>query len=251
MTYIVEAVDEAVKLLFLVMQHPSSGVTDLAKKAGLPKMRAFRLLSTLEHTGLIAKDKDSEYHLAYRSLVLGAAARKQLDLARVAAPFVEKLGYACGETVVLRVLDGLETLSIDCFLPEHSVRVNSTVGNRRPAHVGASGRLLLAFSEPQLTEHVVEKYKGVTIHEAPVDSAALAEELRVIRAQGYAVHAGAGYLVDAVAVAVPIFDSTGRAIAALTIACPYSRSNDERLKAFVEMNVAHAREISAALGYRA
>lgn len=250
MTYIVEAVDEAVKLLFLVMQHPSSGLTDLSKRAGLPKMRAFRLLSTLEHTGLITKDSNSAYHLAYRSLVLGAAAQKQLDLARVAAPFVRKLGEACDESVVLRVLDGFETLCIDCFLPERAVRVNSTVGNRRAVHIGASGRLLLAFASQHVRDDVLGR--GETPYEAKptVEAGALEQELDLIRQRHYATSPG-GYLVDAVSVAAPVMAADGTVIAALTIACPHTRSSDDRLAQFIELATGQAAEVSAAMGYRA
>ncbi len=55
MAYTVDAVSEAMKLLFLVAETPDKGVTELAKLSGNTKARAFRLLTTLEQSGMVQR----------------------------------------------------------------------------------------------------------------------------------------------------------------------------------------------------
>ncbi len=153
MTYIVEAVDEALGLLMLVAGHPSLGVTELARRAGLTKARAFRLLTTLEHRGLIARESPAAvYKLSYNALLVGNAAREQFDLVKLVAPRLAAIGAPCGENVIVRVRDGLESVCVARHESTQSVRVHTEIGNRRPLHVGASGKLLLAFAAPEVLD---------------------------------------------------------------------------------------------------
>lgn len=55
MDYTVAAVDEAVKLLLLVAQQPGLGLSEVARRSGTGKARAFRLLTTLEQRDLVRR----------------------------------------------------------------------------------------------------------------------------------------------------------------------------------------------------
>ncbi|SPK72749.1 putative transcriptional Regulator, IclR family [Cupriavidus taiwanensis] len=249
MTYIVEAVDEALGLLMLVAEHPSLGVTELARRAGLTKARAFRLLTTLEHRGLIARESPAAvYKLSYNALLVGNAAREQFDLVKLVGPRLAAIGAACGENVIVRVRDGLESVCVARHESTQSVRVHTEIGNRRPLHVGASGKLLLAFAAPEVVEAVLarqlERFTAKTI----IEPQALREELAAIRAAGYAVSVGERD-ADAVSAAAPLRDHSGAAVASLSIASPASRTTRQALDRHVAMVVAEAANLSRALGY--
>jgi len=55
MSYTVDAVSKAIELLFLVAEEGGKGVTELARLSGNTKARAFRLLTTLEESGLVRR----------------------------------------------------------------------------------------------------------------------------------------------------------------------------------------------------
>ncbi|WP_439685159.1 IclR family transcriptional regulator [Cupriavidus oxalaticus] len=249
MTYIVDAVDEALGLLLLVAEHPSLGVTELARRAGLTKARAFRLLATLEHRGMIAREPAAAvYKLSYNALLVGNAARDQFDLVKVVAPRLAAIGAACGENVIVRVRDGLESVCVARHESSQSVRVHTEVGNRRPLHVGASGKLLLAFAAPEVVDAVaaqgLERFTERTIATAEQ----LREELAAIRAAGHAVSLGERD-ADAVSAAAPLRDHGGAVVASLSIASPASRTTPEALATHVAMVVEEAAALSRALGY--
>ena len=153
MDYTVAAVDKALGLLFLVAQHPGLGVTELAKRSGNTKARAFRLLGTLEQCGLIRRQADSAgYSLGYKALLLGSAAQEQLSLVRMAKASLPDFVKRCNESVLVRVREGLETVCIAWLDAPHAVRVHTQMGNRRPLYAGASGKLLLGHAPPQIQE---------------------------------------------------------------------------------------------------
>lgn len=249
MTYIVEAVDEALGLLMLVAEHPSLGVTELARRAGLTKARAFRLLSTLEHRGLLAREAHAAvYKLGYNALLVGNAAREQIELIKLVAPHLVALGEACGENVIVRVRDGLESVCVARHESSQSVRVHTEVGNRRPLHVGASGKLLLAFAADDVVDAVLaralERFTSTTI----VEPDQLREELAAIRAAGYAVSLGERD-AEAVSVAAPLRDHSGAAVASLSIASPASRTKPDTIERHIALVVERAAMLSRTLGH--
>lgn len=249
MTYIVEAVDEAVGLLLLVSEQPSLGVSELARRAGLTKARAFRLLTTLEHRGLIAREPGSaHYKLGFNALVVGNAAREQIDLVKVATPFLAELGAACQENVVLRVRDGCESVCVARVESPLSVRVHTELGNRRSLHAGASGKLLLAFASAEFVDEFLTNelpaYSGATI----TDPAQLRAQLAQIREAGYSVSVGERN-PEAIAVAAPLFGGEGEVQASLSIASPASRTNGDVMAHHIELVTNQAKALSRALGY--
>jgi DNA-binding IclR family transcriptional regulator len=248
MDYTVDAVDKAVGLLLLVAQYPDLGVTELAKRSGNTKARAFRLLGTLESNGLVKRDGNAAYRLGHRVLYLGAAATEQLDIVRLSGAVFEKVRDCCDENVYLRIRDGLETVCVAGLDSKHEVRLHVQIGARRPLYLGASGKLLLAHAGPEVLEQVVaagmEKFTENTL----TSKRALEKELKTILSTGFSVSFGERSN-DTVAVAAPVRDTSGNVIAALSIAGPSSRINDKNVDVFINCVKKNAQAFSRELGY--
>lgn len=247
--YTVDAVDKALGLLFLVAQYPGLGVTELAKRSGNTKARAYRLLGTLEQGGLVRRETGSSaYTLGYKALVLGAAAGKQLNLPRLAAPHLEAIGAKCNETVLVRIRDGLETISVARWESTHAVRIHAEIGNRRPLYVGASGKLLLAHAPADIQQLVLggqlEKFTPSTY----ASEAKLKKELARIQVQGYSTSFGER-TTGTVSAAAPVRDAAGEVVAALSITGPSSRVSQENIDEYVDLVVEGARRLSRDLGW--
>ena len=249
MDYTVAAVDKALGLLFLVAQHPGLGVTELAKRSGNTKARAFRLLGTLEQCGLIRRQADSAgYSLGYKALLLGSAAQEQLSLVRMAKASLPDFVKRCNESVLVRVREGLETVCIAWLDAPHAVRVHTQMGNRRPLYAGASGKLLLGHAPPQIQEAVLSGGFQSFTQNTIIVRGQFEHELAAIRAQGYAVSYGER-LAETVAVAAPIRDVGGQVIAALGITGPASRILRGGVHKFIDFVQIGARDFSNELGY--
>lgn len=248
MDYTVAAVDEALGLLFLVAQYPGLGVTELAKRSENTKARTFRLLTTLENRGLVQRDSLATYTLGHRVLHLGIAAQEQVSLVRLAHDILRNIGAKFDESVQIRVRDGLHSVCVARRESTQVLRVHSDVGNRRPLHAGAASKLLLAFAPEEIQQAVLASELQRFTPNTIVHRSKLAQELARIRTQGYATSFGEMTL-DAVAVGAPVYDVGGNVVAALSVSAPNSRVSKNVLQSIVDLVIASARELSAALGY--
>lgn len=222
------------------------GVTELANELGLQKSNTHRLLQTLTQLGYVEKDEDGgRYGPTLRLWELGAMVADRLDLRVVARPYLTKLAQETQETVHLSILSGLEVIYIDKVDSPFPIRAYSRVGGRAPAHCVATGKVLLAFSgetvEKALLTSKPKRYTSTTI--CTPDE--LRKQFSLIRRRGFATNRGE-WREGVNGLAVPIFDHSGKAIAAVGITLPPvqpSRDLIENLKR-------RAFEISRSLGHK-
>lgn len=248
MTYVVDAVDHSLRLLTFVAEHPGLGVTELATKLGLNKSRTYRMLYTLEQHRFVVQDtRSATYSLGVQAFVVGVAAAQQNTLVRSAHRHMLALSQSINETVVLRVREGLETICVARCETSHQVRAVGAVGNRRPVNSGASGKVLLAFaSDAVRAEYLagMERPPGAPTVEQIVD------ELAVVTHNGYAVSIGE-VTTGAAAIAVPVRDLSGAAIAAVSISGPQARIGLADVPGYLKQLLACSAAISDELGYSA
>jgi len=175
-------------------------------------------------------------------------AQEQVSLVRIAASELRDIGAKCNENVQLRVRDGLETVCVARWESTQAVRVHGNVGNRRPLHAGASGKVLLAFAPEEVRQAVLTSNLVRFTPETITQRSKLTQEIAKIVKLGYSV--SISEMSDgAVAVAAPVFDVTGNIVASLSIAGPSSRLTADNLPAFVQLVQDHALRLSASMGF--
>lgn len=248
--YTVEAVEEALGLLMLVAKSPGLGATELALRSGNTKARTFRLLFTLEKSGLLCRDGDNPtYLLGYNSLYLGVAAESQIQLARLAKTFLRDMGIACNENVQIRVRDGLDSVCVARWESSHHGGVQVEVGNRRPLYVGASSKVLLAHAPEEIKNEVINgeriRFTGATL----VSKSSLKQSLAKILDDGYAVSYGEKSK-DVVAIAAPVYNANSEVVASISVAGPATRIKEENVPGLIAIVTKSARDLSNSLGYR-
>jgi DNA-binding IclR family transcriptional regulator len=106
---------------------------------------------------------------------------------------------------------------------------------------------LLAYLSPKVQQQILPDPLTRFTEKTIVDVDMLAQNLTEIRQQGYAI-THEEHQQDLSAVAVPIFDHTEQAIAAVTISGPTYRIGPGEIETLIEpvLNIAH--EISTKLG---
>ncbi len=251
MNYTVAAVDEAIKLLLLVAQQPGLGLSEVARRSGTGKARAFRLLTTLEQRDLVRRrGEPATYHLGLQALHLGAAAQSQIDLVQLSQEPLERLLKAFNETVAVRVRDGLGTVCVARRESTQSLRVHGEIGHRRPLHAGASSKLLLAHAHDDVLQAVLASERTRFTDDTLVAKTALLAELKQVRAQGYA-HSQGERSAGTAAIAVPIVDGRREVVAALGLSAPATRMTARHRRAYLTALMAEAATISRGLGLQA
>jgi IclR family transcriptional regulator, KDG regulon repressor len=195
----------------------------LAEAVQLPKSSAHRLLAELVELGLVRKVEEGSYAVGYRLVQWGHAADLALGIRQVAEPIMHELRDSSSESVHLYIVDGLHRLCVAKADGLHTLRPVIDVGESRPLGVSASGKLLLAHAGSTLYEQASR-----AAPESALPTWPSLETLDQIRAQGWA-RSTAETETGLTAIAVPVWGSAGRAIAALTLAGATTRLPDERL----------------------
>jgi DNA-binding IclR family transcriptional regulator len=210
------SVDRALALLGAFENDDALGVTELARRADLPKSTAHRLLAVLEQQALISRS-GREYRLGLKLFELGCrvSASDMSELRDAAIPYLADLYESTRQTVHLAILDRGEVV---CVLKLHGSSQRPTplrIGARMPAHCTAVGKALLAFSPPAAIVQVLQKPLRPCTGNTLVRPRVLIEQLKRIRADGIAFDRQETELGLACA-AAPIFDKSGRCAGAIS-----------------------------------
>jgi DNA-binding IclR family transcriptional regulator len=247
------SVEKAIDILFCFdAQHPQLRLTDISQRLGLHKSTTHRLLSLLKKKRLIIADAASQlYSLGPGVVELAWLLLRQQDLRTVSAPYLERLRQATNETVSLYVRIGDCRVCIEELESSQEIKYSQTLGLATPLHVGAPGKVLLAFLPPEELEVILATLPLIPLTARTItDRAHLLKELAIVRQRGYAVSEGERSPWTS-AVAAPIWDWSGKLIATLSVLGPSQRLTSEILPGLSQQVQQVALDLSAALGYRA
>jgi len=201
------------------------GTSEIARRADVNVSSASRLLATLVDGGLVEfVENTGRYRLGIRILRLAGAVREQLDLRGLARGHLEELAELTGETTTLSLPGDHEVLTVDfAQAGSSSVRSVAAIGRNSVAHATAAGKVFLAWGG-RLAPGELSPYTQRTI----TDRAALHEELKQIRAQGWAEAAGERE-DDLNAIAAPVLRSDAELVAILGVQGPATRFTTEAM----------------------
>ena len=228
-------------------------LASLAAATGAPKTSLLGLLRGLAAEGY-AFQQETRWRLGPEAVGLARAILATSgdgDLAATARPALERLASAMGETSMLAVLapDRRAMLYADKVESRTALRFAATVGDARPIHCTASGRVMLAFLPPPWPAEFLRTAR-LTAHSptSVTDRRGLRRIVAETREQGFAVTLGE--TTEGVAgIAAPIRDARGEVVAALVLAGPIARV-EPRLALLSRRVREAAGEVSRCLGHR-
>ncbi len=136
-------VERALALLSEVCRRGSVTLTECARETTLPASTALRLLRTLETAGFVARDETGSFRAGPVMTQLGASALGRNDLARLAAPALDRIGAQTRESAYLSVR-GVNNTAIYIAVVEgtHAVRHTSWIGRTVSMEGLAVGQVL-------------------------------------------------------------------------------------------------------------
>lgn len=247
--YLLGSLRKGLEVLDCFARRRSWSLAELCAALGQNKTTVFRMLRTLEEFGYLTKDPaNGRYALGLRLLSLGGAAVRQETLRWQALAPLQDLVRDTGETVHVGVLHGVEAVCVQAVEGTRLVRMHAFVGKRTPAHASALGKAMLAWRDEAELRALFEgralaAFTPNTITALDALVAALAET----RARGYALDEEEIEL-GLRCIGAPIFDSAGRASAALAVSIPATRIDAARIAELVPMVRDTAETISRMLG---
>lgn len=224
-----QTVSVALELLEVIARHDALTLSEVARRTGLSMNRTHRLLSTLDASGYLVRDRSKTYGLGPKLMYLGHRAARHDPLRQAASPVMDELAQQTGETIALAVRIGLERVLVDTRESQFSLQVSLSRNARLPLFVGALGRCLLAFAPPEVQESLLTgAFDGPSPQLLPAPDV-LSELLAGIREEGIAdIPKGASEF----SIAAPVLGAGGFAIAALGISGPATRLDKEQDKRY-------------------
>ncbi|RTL54131.1 MAG: PcaR/PcaU/PobR family beta-ketoadipate pathway transcriptional regulator [Bradyrhizobiaceae bacterium] len=203
-------------------------LTQIARRTGLTRATARRLLHTLVALGFARHDEDL-FMLTPRVLQLGFAYLSTLSLRDVAQPVIESLSRAADEVVGLSVLDDLDAVYIARAEVTSVLRRPLTVGSGVPAFCTSMGRVLLAGLDPdECASRLARAERRAWTRHTVTDADALMDEIARVRGQGWSL-ATEQLELGACGLAVAVVDNGGKVIAALNLSTNLARHTPDIL----------------------
>ncbi|MFC8683509.1 IclR family transcriptional regulator [Microbacterium ureisolvens] len=203
------------------------GVSELARRANLPKSTVSRIAGDLVAQRLLDREGDKLY-LGVRLFELAQTVEKPRRLRHLALPVMTELRDVTGHTVSLGVLDGSDVVILGVVRAAGGCAPPAGIGGRLPAHATALGKALLAFSAREVVERIVQDGLPQRTPRTIADAAVLARELSDVRRLGVATDAEE-CARDRVCAAAAILGHGGAPVAALSMTAVASAATPERL----------------------
>lgn len=245
-----KTVDKALRILDLFSTvKKEMGIVEIARNVKVNTSTVQRIVNTLcRHNYLQQNSENARYRLGLKLLEVSNRFLAEMDLRQSARPFLEQLRDRTGETVHLMIRDGSRGVYIDAIESPQRIRVASIIGTREELHCSSIGKALLAFSTQEEIERIIEA-QGLR-RKTPytiTDPNEFKEQLVQIRKHGYAVDNEEGQ-IGTRCIGASIFDHTGKNVAAISIAAPSYRLDQQKIEQFAPIVIEIANKISKNLG---
>ncbi|BCW62895.1 IclR family transcriptional regulator [Arthrobacter sp. StoSoilB22] len=184
--------DRVLAVLLELGKHPGGiSLENLSRLIDSPKPTIHRALASLRRSGLAAQDSHGHYLLGDDFLRIAFTHHEARPDHVRAQPILQQLSDRFGETVHYAVLEGREVVyrsKVDP--PSGAMKLTSVVGGRNPAHATGVGKVLLAYTLPDIdsiTEWIGDRPLARPTRNTLVQPMELHAAFKQIREQGYAV----------------------------------------------------------------
>ncbi len=245
------AVERTLSILEL-LSVTRSGLTlpELSRRLGLPKSSTYCLLVTLERRGyLLRNNRTHRYLFGLKLFSLANMALSGIELRENAANFLHPLMRRSRLTVHMAIIENHEAVLIEKVEPPGLVRLATWVGKRMELHSSAVGKCLLAYlPDGEFLRLVRERGLTRSNENTIISVRKLKQQMIQIRQAGYAVEDEEGE-IGCRCVGAPVFDHSGRAIAAISVAGTTAQITSDEFSYFGPLVRQTASDISQALGF--
>lgn len=247
-----KSVKKAIEVLeALAKRENGVGITQLSRELNLPKSTIHQILSALKSVRFVEQNsEDKKYHLGLRIFELGTIVQSQLQLRKIAHPYLYNLSRKTNETTYLVVLENDRIVYIECVESTARLRSRPVFGERVPLHCTSLGKAIMAFLPEEKINKIIyedglERFTDNTI----TDPQILKRELKEIRKRGYAID-NAEHEEGIRCVGAPIRNHRKEVSAAISVSGPSQRFDPPRIQTMAKLVIEASEEISRKMGYK-
>ena len=218
----IQSIRRACEVLETVARSPDGiGLADLSRTLGLHTSTTFHIAKTLLTLGYLRQIEQSRFYRIGRPLfALASAALDEVELISAARPVLAELANATGETSYFGVMSGEKLVVLAKHDGSGSIRINDRIGNVRPLHCTALGKVMLSSFDPEQFEtFLLETELPVFTSKTIKTVEQLRQEIAEVRRCGIAFDDGE-VSEELRCAAVPVYNFTNQVIGSLGISGP-------------------------------
>jgi len=142
----------------LAKEENGIGVSQLSRELNLPKSTVHEILSAFKEVRFVEQNSENKkYRLGLRIFELGNIVQSQLQLRKIAHPYLYNLSRKTNETTYLVVLEGNRIVYIDCVESTARLRAHPLFGNRVPLHCTSVGKAIMAFLPEEKINKIIHQ----------------------------------------------------------------------------------------------
>lgn len=208
------------EILEIVADSKERGVSlsEIISATGIPKSTAFDIVKSLCALSLLATSQYNEkrYILGVRVFSLGLKYTHNKSMLETCQKYLIPLANRLEQSTFVAVLDGASIIYIYKYMSEKAVLASCDVGTKHYAYTTALGKSIISFVDEDKLKAILDNTKFDKLTEHTLDSREeLLKQIETIRKNGYAVDIKENEVMR-ICYGAPIFDATGKPIAAIS-----------------------------------
>jgi IclR family transcriptional regulator, pca regulon regulatory protein len=210
-------------------ERPRLSIAEVASATGHDRATARRCLLTLADLGYAHYD-GKFFSLTPRVLRLGTSCLAAMPLPRIVQPLLDQLSAEIGQSTSVSILDDWEIVYVARAAQQKLMSINLMPGSRLPAYCASMGRVLLAAQSPETLTGLLKQHPP-TPHTvfSLVKPQDILKAVDAARRKGFAI-SDQEIELGLRSIAVPIFDSRGRTVAAINVGVAAVHAHADELK---------------------
>lgn len=218
----VQAVETSCNIIRALRKLDGAGVSELADYLDISKASVHNHLATLRQNEFVRKEGDV-YNVSLLFTDYGYYAKNSLPIYDLAVEETEKLAETTGEVASFMVEEHGKGVYLHKASGPKAVQTYAYVGDRRPLHCSALGKMILAHTPRERVSEIIDRY-GLP-ERTPntiTDEATLLDELETTRERGFAVD-NEESISGLRCIAAPVIDYEGVLHGAISVSGPVRR----------------------------
>jgi len=244
--------ERALDILELAGQYENGlSLSEICNMLDMPKSSVHSLVHTLCKRKYLAYDKERQkYSIGVKTFEMGSRFLSSSGLRKEIIDAINKLAEECGETVHFGILDDGDVIYLHKCESKQQIRMASSVGKRLPAYSTAIGKALLSGLKDEEIKKLYPQnnFKKLTVNTIN-DINILLKQINEARLSGFA------YEIEESTegircVSAPIKNADNIVVAAISIAVPVYRANQEFINKLAAMVMDYAAVLSKLIGNR-
>ena len=217
---------------------------ELARKLGMNRSSAYRILQLLKDCDLVISDKAGEYykvgpemyHIGTTYLYNNNFHSKLIDI-------LSEISDIIKESVGMAVMDGDKIMSLIEIEVHQPMKLNDVPGRYYPPNKGNYGKVLMAYQDPEYIERVLTgRVFEKTFYNTLTTKEELLREYALIRGRGYSLSVDE-LGIDILGVGIPVFGENGRIKACVAVGFYRSEGWEDKLRRVSELLLGYQNQI--------